>query len=37
MFDLVIRNASVMDGSGTAPWPGDIGVVGDRIAALEID
>lgn len=34
MFDLVIRNASVMDGSGTAPWPGDIGVVGDRITAL---
>lgn len=34
MFDLVIRNAVLLDGTGSPARPGDIGVVGDRIAAV---
>jgi len=33
-FDLLIRNGVVYDGSGNAPQQIDIGVRGDRIAAL---
>lgn len=34
MFDLVIANGRILDGSGN-PWVrGDVGVVGDRIAAV---
>jgi len=33
-FDLLIRNGVVYDGSGSAPQQADIGVRGDRIAAL---
>ena len=33
-FDLQIRGASVVDGTGAAPRSGDLGVVGGRIAAL---
>jgi N-acyl-D-aspartate/D-glutamate deacylase len=33
-YDLVIRNGTVVDGSGLAPFPADVGVVGDRIAAV---
>ena len=33
-FDLVIRAASVFDGSGAPPVDGDIGLRGSRIAAL---
>jgi N-acyl-D-aspartate/D-glutamate deacylase len=33
-FDLVIRNGTVMDGSGGPPVAADVGIVGDRIAAV---
>jgi len=33
-FDIVIRNGRVYDGSGTAPMLEDVGVKGDRIAAI---
>jgi N-acyl-D-amino-acid deacylase len=33
-FDLLIRNASIIDGSGAARFDGDIGVRGDRIAKI---
>lgn len=31
MYDLVIRNASILDGTGAEPRPGDIGVTDGRI------
>ncbi len=34
MFDLVIRNGRVVDGSGLPWFRADVGVVGDRIAAV---
>jgi len=34
MFDLIIRNGAVVDGQKTARYPADIGVRGDRIAAI---
>ncbi|HLZ62725.1 MAG TPA: D-aminoacylase [Ktedonosporobacter sp.] len=34
MYDLVIRQARIVDGSGASAFMGDIGVVGQRIAAL---
>jgi N-acyl-D-aspartate/D-glutamate deacylase len=33
-FDLVIRNGTVIDGSGAAPIDADIGITGNRIAAV---
>src|SRR5213082_1927635 len=34
MFDLIVRGGRIVDGSG-GPWfRGDVGIVGDRIAAL---
>ena len=33
-FNLLIRRASVYDGSGAAPLLADVGLVGDRIAAI---
>ena len=33
-FDLLIRNASIVDGSGAPRFPGDIGVTGDRIVRI---
>ena len=34
MFDLIVRGASVVDGTGAPARPADLGVIGDRIAAL---
>ena len=36
-FDLVLRGGTVLDGSGGTPWVGDLGIRGDRIAALGPD
>ena len=33
-FDLVIRGGLIVDGSGSAPFEGDVGLKGDRIAAI---
>jgi N-acyl-D-amino-acid deacylase len=33
-FDILIRNASIVDGTGAARYPGDIGIRGDRIARI---
>jgi N-acyl-D-aspartate/D-glutamate deacylase len=33
-FDLVIRGGTIVDGSGAAPFAADIGIIGDRIAAI---
>src|SRR5712671_6856370 len=34
MFDLVIKNAEIFDGSGAKPVRGDLGVTGGRIAEI---
>lgn len=34
MFDLVIKDAEILDGSGAKPMHGDLGVIGGRIAAI---
>jgi N-acyl-D-amino-acid deacylase len=33
-YDLIIRNGTVYDGSGSAPFTGDIAIQGDTIAAI---
>ena len=33
-YDVVIRNGTIYDGSGGAPYQGDVGIEGDRIAAV---
>ncbi len=33
-FDLIIRNGTIVDGSGSPPFLGDVGVKGDWIAAV---
>ncbi|MEO8628046.1 MAG: amidohydrolase family protein, partial [Betaproteobacteria bacterium] len=33
-YDLLIRNATIVDGTGAARYSGDIGIRGDRIAQL---
>jgi N-acyl-D-amino-acid deacylase len=34
MYDLVLQNGTIYDGSGTAPYQGDVAIQGDQIAAL---
>ena len=34
MYDLVIRNGTVVDGTGLPKYRADVGVTGDRIAAI---
>lgn len=34
-YDTVLRNAQIIDGSGTAAWIGDLALHGERIAAVE--
>lgn len=33
-FDCVIRGATIVDGTGAAPVKGDLGIIGDSIAAI---
>jgi len=33
-FDLVIRNGRIVDGTGSAPYVADVGILGNRIAAV---
>ena len=33
-FDIIIKNGTVYDGSGGAPFRADVGIRGDRIAAV---
>ena len=33
-FDLLIRGGLIVDGTGGEPYPGDVGICGDRIHAL---
>ena len=35
-YSLIIRNARIIDGSGRPPFEGDVGVRGDRIAAVGV-
>lgn len=37
MIDLLIRGATVIDGTGAEPFPADVGIVGDRIAVVAPD
>ena len=34
MYDLVIRNGKIVDGSGEASFMGDIAIKGDRIVKI---
>ncbi len=34
MFDLIIRDGLIVDGTGADPYPGDVAVAGGRIAAV---
>lgn len=34
MYDLKITNALIVDGTGAAPYQGEIGIVGDRLTAV---
>ena len=33
-FDLVLQGGMILDGTGGPPWPADIGIAGDAIAAV---
>jgi len=34
MFDILIRNGQIVDGTGNPRFPGDVAIQGDRIAAI---
>ncbi|HEY6552198.1 MAG TPA: amidohydrolase family protein, partial [Vicinamibacteria bacterium] len=33
-FDVVLKGGTILDGTGAAAYPGDLGMVGDQIAAI---
>jgi N-acyl-D-amino-acid deacylase len=37
MFDIIIRNGKIVDGSGQKPYPADIGIESDRITEISPD
>ena len=34
MLDLLLRNGLIVDGTGAPPFRGDVGIEGDRLAAV---
>ena len=36
MYDVVIRNGLIVDGTGKKPYRGDIAIEGDRIEKYQI-
>ena len=34
MYDYLIKNAMVVDGTGKAPFPGDVAILNGKIAAI---
>ncbi len=34
MFDIILRNGQIADGSGQPSYPADVGIKGDRIIAI---
>ena len=34
MHDIVIRGGTIIDGTGRAPFTGDVAIAGERIAAV---
>ena len=34
MYDLIIRNGTVYDGSGLPPYVADVALAGDQLAAI---
>lgn len=36
MFDLLIRGGTIVDGFGGTPYQGDVGIIGDKIAAIGV-
>ena len=34
MFDYLIQNARIVDGTGNAPFDGDVGILDGKIAAV---
>ena len=37
MIDLIVRNGTIVDGTGAEPYVADVAVTGDRIAAVGTD
>ena len=37
MFDIIIRNGKIVDGSGQKAYPADIGIENDRITEISPD
>ena len=35
MFDIIIRNGTIIDGTGKAKFQADIGITGERIEAID--
>jgi len=33
-YDVIIRNGTIYDGGGGSPYPGDVAILGERIAAM---
>ncbi|MCH8286771.1 D-aminoacylase, partial [candidate division KSB1 bacterium] len=33
-YDVIIRNGVIYDGTGNTPYNGDVGITGDKIAAI---
>ena len=35
MFDIIITNGTIIDGTGKAKFQSDIGIIGERIEAID--